>query len=236
MSFNPGLITVEDEDNPPIYLYFRIGAQPTLIVPALTQALAVGRRGLDSLQFVTRIIAAIGLRSIRESSLLIDKPRIPLRWTYEIRIDKPLEIIACELSEGGEPTLLYRGTLDHFLTKELRKPSRRPNRRDPRGYASKEEYLKSLKPERHPRLTEEILHERAQADAPHVNLSGVRVFTKEEALARGKAERKRLRDASREKKIASSRSFAVVRCAPLASSVARSNVESRASARSYRGT
>ncbi len=200
MSFNPALVTIEDDANPPISLYFRIGGQPTLIVPMLTQALSVGRRGLDPPKFVTRICAAIGLRAIREVSLLLDPPEIPLRWTYDITLQKTPWITVREISDGGEPTVLYENHLDNYLTKALRKPSKRRGRL-PAGYASQEEYLKSIeKPERHAALKEEVLRERAQSENPNVNLAGVKVYDKEEYFAQRRDAKRAKRDAKKERK------------------------------------
>lgn len=182
MTIAPAWIVLNSADDERICIYKRIAGKPKLVAENLLTALEYGRRGLTINEFAARICCAIGDKSIRPVEIHPNVDHRRATFHYDIFfVDRGLpDIQLIERSDGGDERIVYRGRLENFLAKELRKPKKRRIR---------DESLELMPDTNADELEIEARRRQAQREAPHVDLSGVRVFTKEEVMARRNEER-----------------------------------------------
>lgn len=190
MPFYAAIVNIRDF-NSTGYVYQRIGGQPSIMTITLARTLQIGRRGLTTARFIARFCAAVGLNSIRNTLVNETEPGSEHDFEYNIDLSAPRpRILVTGYSNDHPPQILYKGYLENYLTKELRRPAKRRGRTPP-GFDTHEDFVRSIEhPERH-NLRDEILNERARSEAPRVNLRGVRIISKKEHFSRV-AEKRRI--------------------------------------------
>lgn len=201
------LISVSDQTFGTTYIHLTIGGQPHAISSTLTNALSGARAiTMHSRRLALLIIGAIPHKRLRSASLFTDnEPDLahakPVDYRYEIDLP-PLaarRILVTEISDGGSEDKYFEGLLDNFINYQFRR-LKKPRGRTPNGFtrAEWEEHHNAPRTDApdfvQSRLRNDVLRERAQAENPHVNLSGVRVFSKDESLARSRERRNSLRE------------------------------------------
>lgn len=217
MALNPATFILEDRLADSMYLYRTIAGQPAVIVPLLAVALSVGRRNVNPHEFAARICAA-AYRTPRTFAVFgTPAPtRFPHRYRYLIEFDKPhpLFIHVVEISDAGNESVLYEGRLENYLTKELRKP-RKQRGRTPAGFSDRTEFeahVDTVRKDEHPlaysTLEEDVLAEREQTNTtdPKLDLTGVIVHSKADALKRIALARKARRTGRKNKAVSRSSS------------------------------
>lgn len=190
------LISVSDQRYNKVSIYITIGGQPHAVAHTLTHALSGSRAVLHARRLILLIACAIGYKRLRSANLFFEDEFDPPVTDFRYEIELPrLRARQIRIFDAGGNEY-YRGTLENFINFQSRK-LRRPRGRTPRGFTRDEwiEHQNLPRTESPPayvqsRLREEVLRERSNKKAPLVDLSDVRVYTKEEYLARSRAERK----------------------------------------------
>jgi hypothetical protein len=199
VSVYPAWIVLNDDDDNQFCIYKRIAGHPRLVVYELCSALEYGRKALTTAEFAARICCAIGPKSIRpvELAWAPDYRRARFRYDIFFQARRFPSIQVTELSDGGDESIIYSGKLENWLSKAMRIHRRRkptPDKPQPRklGRPPIAGFVEISDEEMEQR------QRRAQADAPHLDLTGVKIFTSEELAAR-KEDRKR--QAARERRL-----------------------------------
>lgn len=145
MKIFSAFVEIKDDRHTPIYLHLEIGGQPSAFAPTLSGAIAGVRGHLTNRRLLLLLASSVTQKRLRTSHCYTYEDDLPessgfdYHYVLEINPLKPTYIEVYDVSEGGEETQMYRGPIELFVTKELRK-RRKPRGRTPTGFKTRDEY------------------------------------------------------------------------------------------------